>query len=39
MNYILMNSPEKVIQSGVIEMWLSGHELADCSRKMSPKLN
>ena len=38
--HILTNSSGKVIQSGVIEMGLSDHELAYCSRKMSHlKLN
>ena len=30
-----MNSPEKVIQSGVIEMGLSDHEFVYCLRKTS----
>ena len=39
-NHILTNSPEKVIQSGVIDMGLSNHEFVYCSRKTSPlKLN
>ena len=39
-DYILMNSPDKVIQSGAIEMELSGQEFIYCSRKMSlMKLN
>ena len=32
-DHILPNSPEKVIQSGVIEMGLSDHGLIYCSRK------
>ena len=31
----LTDSPEKVIQSGVIEMGLPDHELIYCSRKAS----
>ena len=34
-DHILTNSPEKVIQSGVIEMGLSDHKLVYCSRKTS----
>ena len=34
-DYILTNSPEKVIQSGVIEMGLSKHELIYHARIMS----
>ena len=34
-DHILTNSPEKVIQSGVIEMGLSDHEIVYCSRKTS----
>ena len=34
-DHILTNSPEKVIQSSVIEMGLSHHELVHCSRKTS----
>ena len=34
-DHILTNSPEKVIQSDVIEMGLSDHELVCCSRNMS----
>ena len=34
-DHILTNSPEKVIQSGVIEMGLSDHELVYSSRKTS----
>ena len=35
MDHILTNSPEKIIQSGVIEMGLPDHELMYCSRKRS----
>ena len=34
-DHILMNSLEKEIQSGVIEMGLSYHELIYCSRETS----
>ena len=34
-DHILTNYPEKIIQSGVIEMGLSDHELIYCSRKTS----
>ena len=34
-DHILTNSPEKFIQSGVIEMGLSDHETVYCSRKTS----
>ena len=34
-DHILTHSPEKVIQSGVVEMGLSHHELVYCSRKTS----
>ena len=34
-DHILSNSPEKVIQRGVIEMGLPEFELLYCSRKMS----
>ena len=34
-DHILSNSPEKVIQSGVIKVGSSDHELVYSSRKMS----
>ena len=34
-DHTLTNSTEKKIQSGIIEMELSNHELIYCSRKMS----
>ena len=34
-DHILTNSPEKVIQSVVIKMGLSDHELICCSKKVS----
>ena len=39
-DHILTNCPQKLIQSGIIEMGLSDHELIYCSRKTLPlKLN
>ena len=35
MDHNLTNSPEKLIQSGVIQMTLSDHELIYCTRKTS----
>ena len=32
-HHVLTNSPHKIIQSGVIEMSLSDHELTYCTRK------
>lgn len=39
-DHILTNCPQKLIQSGIIEMGLSDHELIYCSGKTLPlKLN